>query len=83
LQFKQAQIRHGSLKLMLAEERVSKDEPDDGRFSLVQADGVTPDNSLSNRHGKKADITFADGHVDVILPQTLAANPHSYQPDAY
>jgi prepilin-type processing-associated H-X9-DG protein len=35
----------------------------------------------SNRHGQKADITFADGHVSTILPKTVAANPESYQPD--
>jgi len=81
LKFKQAQVRRGSEKMMLAEERVSGSEPDDGRFELVQPDGVTPDNSLSNRHGQKADITFADGHVSTILPKTVAANPEGYQPD--
>jgi prepilin-type N-terminal cleavage/methylation domain-containing protein/prepilin-type processing-associated H-X9-DG protein len=81
LRFKQSQVKHAGDKLMLAEEKVSGSEPDDGRFQLVQPDGVTADNSLTDRHGKKADITFADGHVATILPQVLSANPNYYQPD--
>jgi len=81
LTFKQSSIRHPSDKLMLAEELVSGSEPDDGRFQLVQGDGVTPDNNLTDRHGKKADITFADGHVTTILPKVVSANPQNYQPD--
>ena len=81
LKFKQSQIKHASEKMMVAEELVSGSEPDDGRFELVQADGVTPDNSLTTRHSKRADITFADGHVTTILPATVSANPKNYQPD--
>jgi prepilin-type N-terminal cleavage/methylation domain-containing protein/prepilin-type processing-associated H-X9-DG protein len=81
LKFKQTQIRHPSQTLMTAEELVSSGEPDDGRFELVQADGVTPANSLSSRHNNKADIAFADGHVATILPKTVSANPQSFQPD--
>jgi prepilin-type processing-associated H-X9-DG protein len=81
LQFKQSQIQRASDKLMLAEEKVTSSGPNDGRFQLVQADGVTPDDSLSDRHGKKADITFADGHVAVIVPQLVSTNAKSYQPD--
>jgi prepilin-type processing-associated H-X9-DG protein len=66
---------------MLAEEKVSGGQPDDGRFTLVNADGITPDNSLTDRHSKKADITFADGHVTIILPSVVAAAPQNYQPD--
>jgi prepilin-type N-terminal cleavage/methylation domain-containing protein/prepilin-type processing-associated H-X9-DG protein len=81
LKFKQTSIKRSSDKLMLAEEKVSGGEPDDGRFQLVNADGVTPDNSLTDRHGKSADITFADGHVTTILPKVVSANPQNYQPD--
>ena len=81
LKFKQSSIRRPTDKLMLAEERVNGSEPDDGRFQLVQSDGVTPDNSLTDRHGKRADITMADGHVTTLLPSVVAANPKNYQPD--
>jgi prepilin-type processing-associated H-X9-DG protein len=81
LKFKQTSIKRASDKLMLAEEKVSGGEPDDGRFQLVNSDGVTPDNSLTDRHGKMADITFADGHVTTILPKVVSANPQNYQPD--
>ena len=81
LKFKQSQIKRASEKMMVAEEVVTAGEPDDGRFELVQADGVTPDNSLTSRHGKRGDITFADGHVATILPATVSAAPQRYQPD--
>jgi prepilin-type N-terminal cleavage/methylation domain-containing protein/prepilin-type processing-associated H-X9-DG protein len=81
LKFKQSSIIRPAEKLMLAEELVASDEPDDGRFALVQSDGITPNNSLTARHGKRADITFADGHVATILPSVLAANPKNYEPD--
>ena len=81
LRFKQSQIKHATEKLMLAEEKVSGSEPDDGRFQLVQSDGVTPDNTLTDRHSKRANITFADGHVTIILPSLVSATPKNYQPD--
>jgi len=81
LKFKQSSVRRPADKLMLAEEKVSGSEPDDGRFALVQTDGITPNNSLTDRHGKRADITFADGHVTIILPGVVSANPRNYQPD--
>jgi len=83
LKFRQGQIKRASQKLMVVEELVSAGEPDDGRFDMVQSDGVTPSpqDNLTNRHAKKADVTFADGHVSTMLPKTLSANPQSYQPD--
>jgi prepilin-type processing-associated H-X9-DG protein len=77
LKFKQSQVRRASDKLMLAEEV----NPNDGRFTLVKGDGVTADDNLTDRHGKKADITFADGHIATILPKTENSNPLSFQPD--
>jgi prepilin-type N-terminal cleavage/methylation domain-containing protein/prepilin-type processing-associated H-X9-DG protein len=81
LKFKQSSVKRPSQKLMLAEELVASDEPDDGRFDLVQSDGVTPHNTLTDRHSKRADITFADGHVTIILPGVVSADPQAYQPD--
>jgi len=81
LKFKQSSVKRPADKLMLAEELVASDEPDDGRFALVQNDGTTPNNSLTSRHSKRADITFADGHMSTILPSVLAANPKNYEPD--
>ena len=68
--FKQPSIHNPGGKIMLAEEPgSSRDNPDggsvinDGRW--VPAD---PD-PLTNRHGGKADVTFADSHVE---PETSA-----------
>ena len=81
LQFKQFQIRRASDKLMLVEEQVAGSEPDDGRFNLVKDATGTPDNNLTDRHGGKANITFADGHIATILPKTENSNPLNFQPD--
>jgi len=78
--FRQSQIKRGSEKLMLAEEEVTASQPDDGRF-LLTGDGVTAANFISSRHSKKANITFADGHVTTLVPKELSGNVPSLIPD--
>ena len=45
---------------------------DDGRWEALR--NGQPDNSLTTRHNGKADVTFADGHVQAIL-YTQAMDP--------
>jgi prepilin-type N-terminal cleavage/methylation domain-containing protein/prepilin-type processing-associated H-X9-DG protein len=82
--FKQSSVKQPVKKMMLAEEQASKTPPeasdvlagiiDDGRFDLGN-------NALTARHSKKAEITFADGHVATILPAEVKNNPTSFRPD--
>jgi prepilin-type N-terminal cleavage/methylation domain-containing protein/prepilin-type processing-associated H-X9-DG protein len=71
--FKQAAVRNPTGKIMLAEEIAStnsKDNPtgttpviNDGRWVPNQNDPLT------SRHGGKANVTFADGHVQLVDPE--------------
>jgi prepilin-type N-terminal cleavage/methylation domain-containing protein/prepilin-type processing-associated H-X9-DG protein len=78
--FRQSQVKRGSEKLMLAEEEVTASQPDDGRF-LLTGDGVSAANFISSRHSKKANITFADGHVTTLVPKELSSNVPAFIPD--
>jgi len=89
--FKQSSIKNPVKKMMLAEEQASKTSPeasdlfaadaiDDGRFQLSNTAGSQP-NALTARHNKKAEITFADGHVATIKPAEVKNNPISFRPD--
>jgi len=40
---------------------------DDGRWEVFKS-ATTPNNSLTIRHNKKANVTFADGHVETVFP---------------
>ena len=85
--FKQSGVKRPVEKLMVAEEQTTTIGPeasnpgsaggqvaDDGRFQLGS-------NDLTSRHAKKAEITFADGHVATILPKLVKNDPQSYQAD--
>jgi prepilin-type processing-associated H-X9-DG protein len=73
--FKEGGVRNPSSKIMLAEEPGSssgKDSPDgsivnDGRWVPGTAAGLQGD-PLTIRHGGKADVAFADGHVEAVTP---------------
>ena len=76
--FKESGVRNPSSKIMLAEEpgarttRESEDGNDlinDGRW--IPASGITGQvtDPLTIRHGGKADVTFADGHVLPVTPE--------------
>jgi prepilin-type N-terminal cleavage/methylation domain-containing protein/prepilin-type processing-associated H-X9-DG protein len=89
--FKQSSIKNAVKKMMLAEEQSSKTPPeasdplatdniDDGRFQLSNTPGSQA-NALTARHNKKAQITFADGHVATINPADVKKDPISFRPD--
>jgi prepilin-type processing-associated H-X9-DG protein len=76
--FKESSVKNPSSKIMLAEEpaarntRESEDGNDminDGRW--IPAAGITGSVSdpLTIRHGGKADVAFADGHVVPVTPE--------------
>lgn len=54
-----------SMKIMLAEEKGS---PMDGPGTVAINDGLWHPlgNPLTSRHGGKANVTFADGHVEIV-----------------
>lgn len=71
--FKEGIVRNPALKIMLAEEPATYDASDnpqgtngeiinDGRWDVPDGD------TLTIRHGGKADVTFADGHVLAVTP---------------
>jgi prepilin-type N-terminal cleavage/methylation domain-containing protein/prepilin-type processing-associated H-X9-DG protein len=74
--FNEAAVRNPSQKIMLAEEPGSAagwDSPDggiinDGRWVPGSATALNGD-PLTIRHGGKADVTFADGHVEAVTPE--------------
>jgi prepilin-type processing-associated H-X9-DG protein len=74
--FKAGAVRNPSQKIMLAEEPGSAagwDSPDgsiinDGRWVPGSGTGLNGD-PLTIRHGGKADVTFADGHVEAETPE--------------
>jgi prepilin-type processing-associated H-X9-DG protein/prepilin-type N-terminal cleavage/methylation domain-containing protein len=74
--FNEGAVRNPSQKIMLAEEPGSTagwDSPDgsiinDGRWVPGSATGLTGD-PLTIRHGGKADVAFADGHVEAVTPE--------------
>ena len=74
--FKENAVRNPGNKIMLAEEPGSLagwDSPDgtslinDGRWVPSDYNGLSGD-PLTIRHGGKADVTFADGHVQAVTP---------------
>jgi prepilin-type processing-associated H-X9-DG protein len=61
------------LKIMLAEEQSSHkpgEASDTNPSSSIINDGrwVSPGDSLSVRHNRKANVSFADGHVMPVTP---------------
>ena len=65
--FKQSSINNPSGKIMLAEEpSLGTDNPDGG--SVINDGRWQPQfpDPLTNRHGHKADVTFADMHVEAV-----------------
>jgi prepilin-type N-terminal cleavage/methylation domain-containing protein/prepilin-type processing-associated H-X9-DG protein len=65
--FKLSSIRNPSGKIMLAEEPASSRYNPDGN-SVIQDGRWQPQfpDPLTTRHGGKADVTFADGHVEWV-----------------
>jgi prepilin-type processing-associated H-X9-DG protein/prepilin-type N-terminal cleavage/methylation domain-containing protein len=74
-------VRNPSSKIMLAEE---KGGPSDGPGSASIDDGrwVPPGYPLSVRHSGRANVAFADGHVESVRRDFAdSANPEHYAPD--
>ena len=83
--FKQSRVRNPGAKIMLAEEQSShrRDESPNPRGTEgVINDGrwVSDGDLLSARHGKKANVTFADGHVQPVLWK-FGVDPKNSRPD--
>ena len=67
--FKESTVRNPSSKIMLPEEPGSTKPGDcpEGYFFLRDGRWVPPSNdTLTVRHGGKADVTFTDGHVQAV-----------------
>lgn len=60
-------VKNPSQKIMIAEER---GESSDGPGNSIIDDGrwVPPGNTLTSRHAGKADVAFADSHVEKVTP---------------
>ena len=84
LPFRQDAVRNPGGKIMFAEEVTSSDNRDNptGTGHVINDGRWVPSNSepLTGRHGGKADVTFADFHVE---PETweFGDDPTNSQPD--
>jgi prepilin-type N-terminal cleavage/methylation domain-containing protein/prepilin-type processing-associated H-X9-DG protein len=82
--FKESRVRSPALKIMLAEEPGSYNPKDNAhpQDQQVIQDGRWQGNvdPLTVRHSGKADVTFADGHVQAVTWQ-FASDPANSQPD--
>jgi prepilin-type N-terminal cleavage/methylation domain-containing protein/prepilin-type processing-associated H-X9-DG protein len=67
--FKENAVRNPAGKIMLAEEPGSVNSSDSPTGEIIN-DGrwVPNEDTLTIRHGGKADVAFADGHVEVVTP---------------
>ena len=73
-------VRRPASKIMLAEE---KGATDDGPGTAVIDDGrwVPPGYPLTSRHVRRANVTFADGHVErVPFDYANSSRPEHYDP---
>ena len=68
--FKEGAIKNPSDKIMLAEEPGTLSRQDSpNQYSLIQDGRWVPDQDpLTIRHGGKADVAFADDHVQAVTP---------------
>jgi len=86
--FKFTSIHNPSGKIMLAEEQTSNSgsQVGSGECSVIGGsvinDGrfVPPGDCLTSRHGKKADVAFADAHVEAVAWQ-FGTNINNSRPD--
>lgn len=89
LLFRSHNVHNPSDKIMLAEEPGSNDPKDnplgamviqDGRWVPNVPNGPGSSDTLTSRHGGKAMVAFADGHVDGAKPE-MAMDPSIALPD--
>ena len=72
-------------KIMLSEEQASHklgESIDVGGSSSIINDGrwVGPGDLITLRHNKKGDVTYADSHVEPVLPRVARDDPNYYDP---
>jgi len=83
MHFKTTMIRNPAMKFMMVEEHPYKDQPDDGRWTPTGKDPKTIglahpppflsfDSFISNRHNKRGNVTFCDGHAETVKPSVGA-----------
>jgi prepilin-type N-terminal cleavage/methylation domain-containing protein/prepilin-type processing-associated H-X9-DG protein len=88
LHFKSTMTRNPAMKLMMVEEHSYRDQPDDGRWTPTGKDPKTIglshppaflsfDSFISNRHNKRGNVSFCDGHVETVKP-SIGALPQHY-----
>ncbi|HTR41145.1 MAG TPA: prepilin-type N-terminal cleavage/methylation domain-containing protein [Pseudomonadales bacterium] len=71
--FKESAVRNPAAKIMLAEEPGSSDESDSPSGSIINDGRWVPNQDpLTIRHGGKADVAFADTHVEAVTPDFAA-----------
>jgi prepilin-type N-terminal cleavage/methylation domain-containing protein/prepilin-type processing-associated H-X9-DG protein len=85
LAFKLASVHNPALKIMLAEEpgsNSSSDNPDSSNHGVINDGRWMPANSdpLTARHGRKADVTYADGRVQAV-PWEFGTDTANSRPD--
>jgi prepilin-type N-terminal cleavage/methylation domain-containing protein/prepilin-type processing-associated H-X9-DG protein len=87
MHFKSTMIRNPSKKLMIVEEYPYRDQPDDGRWTPTGNTGsriglahpepfVSFDSFISNLHGKRGNVSLADGHVETVKSSFGAMREH-------
>jgi prepilin-type N-terminal cleavage/methylation domain-containing protein/prepilin-type processing-associated H-X9-DG protein len=81
--FKEGAVHNPTLKIMLAEEPgtlAGWDNPNGSSGEPISDGRWIPGNDpLTIRHGGKADVTFADGHVEPVTPD-FGADPANSNP---
>jgi prepilin-type N-terminal cleavage/methylation domain-containing protein/prepilin-type processing-associated H-X9-DG protein len=80
--FRESSVRNPSAKIMLAEEPGSAKPNDSPNGANFISDGrwIPTEDWLTIRHGGKADVAFADGHITAVLPD-FATNAVNSRPD--
>jgi len=83
--FKLTAVQRPANKIMLAEEQTSHkpgESIDVGGTSSIINDGrwVGPGDLITMRHNKKGDVTYADSHVEPVLPRVARDDPNYYDP---
>jgi prepilin-type N-terminal cleavage/methylation domain-containing protein/prepilin-type processing-associated H-X9-DG protein len=83
--FKSSSIKSPSQKIMLVEEFADINAPDDGRWTPTTTRRIglmhpppfgKMDSYITDRHGKKGTVSFADGHVETVRPSFGNAVEH-------
>jgi len=78
--FKMSGVRNPTLKIMMAEEPSDPADSGDGQNFIYDGRWIPTGDPLTIRHGGKADVCFADGHVEAVTPD-FGADPANSMPD--